>query len=99
MGFRDFAGALIGPHMPIDVEHRRLSGAGSDMAGGHRRDPVTGLTGLGQILDLAADRFNLRSPVQPQHPTQRDRIDAGGALGAGLPQQGPEHALTQHRVQ
>ncbi len=99
MGFGDLAGALIGAHMPVDVEHRGLLGAGLDMTARHRGDPVTGLARRGEQPDLAADRLDLRGPVQPQHPAQRDRVDAGGALGAGLAQQGPEHALAQHRIQ
>jgi len=99
MGFRDPAGALVGAHMPVDVEHRRLLGSGLDTTTRHRGDPVAGLAGLGEQPDLAADRLDLRGPVQPQHPTQRGRVDPGGAFGAGLTQQGAEHALAQHRIQ
>ena len=99
MGFRDLAGALIGADMPVDVEHRRLLGAGGHTAGGHRGDPVAGLARLGEQPDLAADRLDLRCPVQPEDPAQRGRVDPGGALRAGLAQQGAEHALAQHRIQ
>ena len=99
MGFGDLAGARIGAHMPVDVEHRRLLGAGGHMPGGHRGDPVAGLAGLGEQPDLAADRLDLRGPVQPQHPAQRGRVDPGRALRAGLAQQGAEHPLAQHRIQ
>ena len=69
------------------------------MTARHRGDPVAGLARLGEQPDLAADRLDLRRPVQPEHPAQRGRVDPGGALRAGLPQQGAEHALAQHRVQ
>ena len=85
--------------MPVDVEHRRLLGAGLDTTTRHRGDPVAGLAGLGEQPDLAADRLDLRRPVQTQHPPQRDRVDPGRALRAGLAQQGAEHALAQHRIQ
>ena len=85
--------------MPVDVEHRRLLGAGLDTTTRHRGDPVAGLAGLGEQPDLAADRLDLRRPVQTQRPPQRDRVDPGRALRAGLAQQGAEHALAQHRIQ
>ena len=69
------------------------------MAAGHRGQPVAGRARRGEPADLAADRLDLRRPVQPQHPTQRDRVDPGRALRAGLAQQRPEHALAQHRIQ
>ena len=99
MGFGDLAGALIGAHMPVDVEHRRLLGAGGHMPGGHRGDPIAGLARLREQPDLAADRLDLRGPVHTQHPTQRDRVDPGRALRASLTQQGPKHPLAQHRIQ
>ena len=99
MGFRDPAGALVGAHMPVDVEHCRLLGAGLDTTTRHRGDPVAGLARVGEQPDLAADRLDLRRPVQTQHPPQRDRVDPCRALRAGLAQQGAEHALAQHRIQ
>ena len=99
MGFRDRPGALVGAHMPVDVEHRGLLGAGLEVTTRHRGDPVAGLAGLGEKPDLAADRLDLRRPVQTQHPPQRDRVDPCRALGASLPQQGPKHPLAQHRIQ
>ena len=85
--------------MPVDVEHRRLLGAGLDTTTRHRGDPVAGLARVGEQPDLAADRLHLRRPVQTQHPPQRDRVDPCRALRAGLAQQGAEHALAQHRIQ
>ena len=99
MGFRDRPGALVGAHVPVDVEHRGLFGAVLGVAAGHRGDPVAGPAGLGEQPDLAADRLDLRRPVQTQHPPQRGRVDPRRALGAGLAQQGAEHALAQHRIQ
>ena len=75
------------------------SGRACDMTARHRGDPVAGLARLGEQPDLAADRLDLRRPVQTQHPPQRDRVDPGRALRAGLTQQGAEHALAQHRIQ
>ena len=85
--------------MPVDVEHRRLLGAGLEVTTRHRGDPVAGLAGVGEQPDLAADRFDLRRPVQTQHPPQRDRVDPGRALRASLTQQCPKHPLAQHGVQ
>ena len=99
MGFGDPAGALIGAHMPVDVAHRRLLGAGLDVTARHRGDPVAGLARLGEQPDLATDRLDLRRPVQTQHPPQRDRVDPRRALRASLTQQGPKHPLAQHRIQ
>ena len=99
MGFRDRPGALVGAHVPVDVEQRGLLGAVLGVAAGHRGDPVAGPAGLGEQPDPAADRLDLRRPVQTQHPPQRGRVDPGRALGAGLAQQGEEHALAQHRIQ
>ena len=99
MGFGDLAGARIGAHVPVDVEHRGLLGAGLEMTTGHRGDPVAGLARRGEQPDLAADRVDLRRPVQTEHPAQRDRVDPGRCLDVGFTQQGPEHGLAQHRIQ
>ena len=40
---------VIGAHMPVDIEHRRLLGPGGHVPGRHRGDPVAGLTRPGQI--------------------------------------------------
>ena len=72
--------------MPVDVAHRGLLGAVLHVSGGHRGDPVAGPAGLGQIPDFAADRLDLRRPVQTQHPAQRGRVDPGRSFGAGLPE-------------
>ena len=58
---------------------------------------VRGLAGRGQLAQLAADRLDLRRPVQAQHPAQRARVDPGGTLGARLAQQRQEHQQDQHR--
>jgi hypothetical protein len=60
---------------------------------------LVGPTRGGQGGDLAADGLDLWCPVQPQDPAQRVRVDPGGAFGAGLAGQGPQHALDKHRVQ
>jgi hypothetical protein len=103
VGFGDLADALVGADVPVDVEHRQKVGVGrlqtGYMGGGHRGQQLVGPPGSGQVGDLAADRLDLRSPVQPQHPAQRDRVDPGGALGAELTDQGPQHSFDQHRVQ
>ncbi len=63
------------------------------MVAGDRHLQLLGPPGRGQLAQLAADRLDLRRPVQAWHPAQRGRADAGGALGARLAQQraGQQH--------
>ena len=44
------------------------------MTARHHGDPVAGLARLGEQPDLAADRLDLRCPVQTEHPAQRGSI-------------------------
>ena len=96
-------GALVGADVAVDVEHRgqvrvRLVEAGH-VARRHRGQQLFDSPGGSKGGDVTADRLDLRGTVQPQDPAQRDRVDPGGALGAGFTGQGPQHALKQHRVQ
>ena len=56
---------------------------------------------LGGVVDLAADGHELRCPVQAQaqDPAQVGRVDAGGALRAGLPGQGAQRSFDERRAQ
>ena len=85
--------------MPVDIEEPQLTGAGGGVAAGDRHLQLRGLPGGGELAELAADRLDLRGPVQAQHPAQRPDVDPGGALGAGLAEQRLEHPQDQHGVQ
>ena len=61
------------------------------MAAGQRHDQVRCLAGRGELAELAADRLDLRRPVQAEHPAQRAGRDPRGALGPRLAGQGQEH--------
>jgi hypothetical protein len=55
------------------------------------RRKITTLAATGradELLAAMARRPRRRAPVQTQDPTQRVRVDPGGAFGAGLPGQG-----------
>ena len=66
---------------------------------GQRHDQRRGFPGPCQPGELAADRLDLRRPVQAQHPAQRGRRAPGRALGPRLPQQRQEHQHDQHHLQ
>jgi hypothetical protein len=68
--------------MPVNVEEPELIGAGGGMVAGDRHLQLLGPPGRGQLAQLTADRLDLRRPVRAQHPAQRGRADASGALGA-----------------
>ena len=70
-----------------------------DVGGGHRGQELAGPSGGGKGGDLGSDGLDFRGPVQPEDPAQRGRVDPGGAFGAWLSGQRPQHALEQHRVQ
>ena len=57
------------------------------------------MPGGGELAQLAADRLDLRRPVQAQHPAQRRGRHPGGALGPRLPGQRQEHQRQQRRGQ
>ena len=66
---------------------------------GQRHDQLRGLPGPCQPGELAADRLDLRRPVQAQHPGPRHRRDPGGALSPRLAEQRQEHQHDQHHLQ
>ena len=103
MGFGDFVSSLVGTDVPVNVEDSQQVRVARVQAGyvccGHRREQFVGPPGSGKGGDLAADRLDLRSPVQPQHPAQRGRVDPDGAFRTRLTGQGPQHSFDQHRVQ
>ena len=61
------------------------------VAAGDRQLQVRGLAGGGELAELAAQRLDLRRPVQAQDPAEGGGRDPGGALGARLAQQRQEH--------
>ncbi len=82
--------------MPVDVHEPEGVRPGRGVVAGQRHLQLGGLAGGRELAELAADRLDLRGPVQAQYPAQRGRGDPGGALGAGLAQQRHEHQHDQH---
>ena len=93
------AGPEVGAGVPVDVQEPERARARRGVVPGDGQLPVRGLARDGELAELAADRLDLRRPVQAQHPAQRGRRDPGGALGARLAQQRQEHQQHQHRLQ
>ena len=85
--------------MPVYVEEAERVRPGGGVAAGQRHDQLRGLARGGELAQLAADRLDLRGPVQAQHPAQRSGRDPGGALGPRLPGQRQEHQRQQRRGQ
>ncbi len=77
--------------MPVHIQEPERLRLGPGVVAGQCHDQVFRLACGGQLGELAADRLDLRGPVQAQHPAQRARRDAGGSLRPRLPQQGEEH--------
>ena len=81
VGLLHVPGPVVDPGVPVHVEEPERVRPGRGVAAGQRHDQVRGLPGGGELAELAADRLDLRRPVQPEHPAQRRGRDPGGALG------------------
>ena len=88
-------GAVVDAGVPVHVQEPQRLGAAGSVPAGQRHDQVRGLAGRGELAELAADRLDLRRPVQPQHPAQRRGRHPRGALGPRLPGQRQEHQRQQ----
>ena len=93
------AGAEVRAGVPIDVEQAEGVRQAGGVAAGDRQLQVRGLAGGGELAELAAQRLDLRRPVQAQGPAEGGGRDPGGALGARLTQQRQEHVRDEHRLQ
>jgi hypothetical protein len=76
------AGPEIRAGVPVDQQEPQLIRLGPGVAAGDRQLQLRGLPGGGQLAQLAADRPDLRRPVQARQAAQRRRRDAGGTLSA-----------------
>ena len=76
-----------------------MSGRAAACQAGQRHHQLGGLARGGQLAQLAADRLDLRRPVQAQHPAQCRGRDPRGALGPRLAGQRQERQGQQRRRQ
>ena len=92
-------GPVVHAGVPVHVQEPQRVRPGGGVAAGQHHHQLRGLARSGQLAELAADRLDLRRPVQPEHPAQRRRRHPGGALGPRLPGQRQEHQRQQRRGQ
>ncbi len=99
VGLLDLPGAVVGAGMPVGVQEPERLGPGGGVPAGQRHHQLRRFPGGGELAELAADRLDLRRPVQAEHPAQRRGRHPGGALGPRLAGQGQEHQGQQRRGQ
>jgi len=103
VGLGDLAGAVVGAHVPVDVEQERgvrvLGVLPGQQVGRHRLEQVGALARRREVGELAADGLDLRGAVHPEEAAQVERVDPGGALRPRFPDQGASDPVQQDGVQ
>jgi hypothetical protein len=77
--------------VPVREQEAERVRPGRGVPAGQRHHQLGYLARGGQLAELAADRLDLRHPVQAQHPAQRAGRHPRGAFGPRLPGQRQEH--------
>ncbi len=93
------SGARVGADVAVHIEEAERSRVGLGVPAGEPEHELVAESALGQVAQAAADGLDLGRPVQCQDATQVGGCDAGGALGAGLAQQGQEGQGQQQRAE
>jgi len=85
--------------MTVEVKKPDRLGPDCGVMAAERGLQLRALAVTGELGQLAAQRLDLRSPVQAQEPTQIHRTQPGRAFGAGLTEQRHEHGHQQDGAQ
>jgi hypothetical protein len=91
MGLSDLGPAVVGPHVPVDVEQPDRLGVGGDMMSGERHAQLVGPVLGGELRQAEPEALDLGGPVQTQQATDGGGIEPGHPLGPGLTGQTREH--------
>jgi len=92
--------SVIGAHVAVHMkEAHRLLAPVLDPPTGEGLEQREALLPAGQLEELAANRLDLRGPVQPQQPPELAGGVGGELLGRLDPQQRHERQRQEHRIQ
>ncbi len=85
MGLGQIMGAVVGPDVPVEIEHPRHRRVELQMLSGERVEQLI-RPALGcELADTPADRLGDGGTVQPDQPAQIGRVDPGQPSARGSP--------------
>ena len=99
VGLGELAGPGVHPDVAVEVEEPDGVRAGQDVMAAEGGLELRALVLSCELSELAAQRLDLRGPIQPEQPAKVRRPQAGRALRAGLPEQRHEQRHQRRRPQ